>query len=164
LQEDALDLAAVIGQAVRMVEPRAASGGIVLENRGAPSCVLVGDERRLRQVLLNVIGNAVKFTPPGGRVTVETVCDAGCEVTVRIADTGAGIDADDLPRVFEPFWQASSGLDRRHEGTGLGLPVSKRLMALHGGDLAIASVRGAGTVVTLRLPASRRHRALDAAD
>ena len=106
------------------------------------------------QVLLNVLSNAVKFTPEGGTVQV-TVLRRGGAVGVVIADTGIGIAADDIPRVLEPFGQVDSQLSRKYSGTGLGLPLSVRLMQLHGGRLDIDSTLGAGTTVTITFPADR---------
>src|SRR6185312_12603565 len=88
---------------------------------------LFADRRRVKQVLINLIGNAVKFTPPKGRVEVRvTRCDGG--IAIAIADTGIGIAAEDIPKALERFGQVDSALSRKYEGTGLGLPLSKRLM------------------------------------
>ena len=116
--------------------------------------VIRADEQRLRQVLLNVAGNGVKFTPPGGSVTVtlEPRDDGGALITVT--DSGIGIDEAQMANVFRPFWQADSGLDRVREGAGIGLPLARELVALHGGRLDLQSRVGEGTRVQIELPAA----------
>jgi len=115
---------------------------------------IVADKRAFKQILINLISNAVKFTNHGGRVTVSAKVEAG-ELLVTVADTGVGISADDLPQVGRPFFQARAAYDRRHDGTGLGLSIVRGLVQLHGGDLDIASRLGEGTRVTVRLPIDR---------
>jgi signal transduction histidine kinase len=112
------------------------------------------DERKLRQVLLNLLSNAFKFTPDGGTVSVSAHWDLQTGMTVEISDTGIGIAAENLNSVLEPFGQVENALSRSHEGTGLGLPLAKALVELHGGALRIDSQLSVGTVVTLTLPAS----------
>src|SRR5713226_5211203 len=121
---------------------------------GDPSPLLRADERRVRQVLLNLLSNAVKFTPRDGEIRVTTIGGDG-ELGIAIADTGIGIAAEDIPRALERFGQVDSSLSRKYEGTGLGLPLSKRLMELHGGRLEIESVVGVGTIVTAIFPGDR---------
>ncbi len=118
------------------------------------SPLLRADERRVRQVLLNLLSNAVKFTPRGGEIRVTTIGGDG-EFGIAVADTGIGIAAEDIPRALERFGQVDSSLSRKYEGTGLGLPLSKRLMELHGGRLEIESVVGVGTIVTATFPGDR---------
>ncbi|MBV8652244.1 MAG: PAS-domain containing protein, partial [Alphaproteobacteria bacterium] len=166
LLEDDLDVIAAAESAIRMVRPRAEMAGLTLELYDEIShsiAGLRGDERRLKQVVLNLISNAVKFTPAGGRVTVTVAlaeAAAGGGITIAVADTGIGIAAEDLPRVMEAFGQVDHGLNRRQEGTGLGLPLTKRLVELHGGELRIKSAAGIGTTVTVWLPEARLLRAL----
>jgi cell cycle sensor histidine kinase DivJ len=105
----------------------------------------------MHQIMLNLVVNALKFTPRGGRVTVSARPE-GEFIAVSIEDTGVGIDAEDLPRVGDPFFQAKSTYDRRHDGTGLGVSIVKGLLALHGGRLQIHSRLGEGTRVTAFLP------------
>jgi two-component system, cell cycle sensor histidine kinase DivJ len=112
---------------------------------------IVADKRSLNQIMLNLISNAIKFTRRGGKVTVSAK-DAGGAIAVTVEDTGVGIDSADLSRIGDPFFQARSSCDRRHDGTGLGLSIVKGLLALHGGDIAIESRIGEGTRVTIRLP------------
>jgi cell cycle sensor histidine kinase DivJ len=112
---------------------------------------IVADKRALNQIMLNLVSNAVKFTDRGGRITVN-VRHEGATFAVSVADTGVGIDSEDMARIGDPFFQARSSYDRRHDGTGLGLSIVKGLVALHGGEVEIASRIGEGTSVTIRLP------------
>ena len=150
-----------IGRLLRSVLTRArerlaappAPGRITLEtNLPAGMLAIRADEQRLRQVLRGLIDNAVKFTPTGGRVTVtaQPIDAGGVEVTV--ADSSIGMSADELEHVFEPFWQADSGLGRTRDGAGIGLKLARQLVTLHGGTLEMHSARGEGTKVVLRLP------------
>jgi two-component system, cell cycle sensor histidine kinase DivJ len=112
---------------------------------------MIADKRSLHQIMLNLVSNAIKFTKRGGKIAVSARADAA-NVTVVVEDTGVGIGADDLPRIGDPFFQARSSYDRRHDGTGLGLSIVKGLLGLHGGDMEIVSRLGEGTRVTIRLP------------
>jgi two-component system, cell cycle sensor histidine kinase DivJ len=112
---------------------------------------IVADKRAFKQILLNLISNAVKFTSRGGRIVVSAEIDATV-LRVSVEDTGVGISAADLPMVGSPFFQARTAYDRRHDGTGLGLSIVKGLVMLHGGHVDIASRLGEGTKVTVRLP------------
>jgi two-component system, cell cycle sensor histidine kinase DivJ len=112
---------------------------------------IVADKRALNQIMLNLVSNAVKFTDRGGRITVSARHE-GNTFAVTVADTGVGIDSEDMARIGDPFFQARSSYDRRHDGTGLGLSIVKGLVALHGGDMEIASRIGEGTSITIRLP------------
>ena len=112
---------------------------------------LVADRRALNQILINLISNAIKFTPRGGSVTVTARRD-GQLLAISVEDTGVGIGEDDLPRLGEAFFQARASYDRRHDGSGLGLSIVKGLVRLHGGDMDIRSRLGEGTRVTVRLP------------
>jgi signal transduction histidine kinase len=114
-----------------------------------------GDAKKLRQVLINLLSNAIKFTPAGGSVTLSAGREADGGVAIRIADSGIGIAADQLPVALAPFGQVDGSLSRKYDGVGLGLPLSKRLVEMHGGTLEIASELGKGTIVTVRLPAKR---------
>jgi signal transduction histidine kinase len=117
--------------------------------------IIHADAQRLRQVLINVAGNAVKFTPRGGRVTVTLRPDMRGGAIITVADSGVGIAEADLSRVFEPFWQADTGLDRLRDGAGIGLPLARQLVALHGGRLELESRLGEGTRVSMHLPGHR---------
>jgi signal transduction histidine kinase len=137
---------------VAMVRERAMQDGVFVTlaaNREAD--VVSGDERRIRQVIFNLLSNAVKFTPTGGAVDVRATRANG-EVSVSVADTGPGIAAEDLRRVFEEFQQTEAGIERG-EGTGLGLALSKRLVELHGGRIWVDSELGRGSTFVFTLPA-----------
>ena len=112
---------------------------------------LNADEVRLRQILLNLLSNAIKFTPRGGTVTI-SAGQVGTDCMIRVADTGIGISAEDLPRIVLPFAQVENAQTGKRRGTGLGLPLSKGLVEQHGGTLTLASEPGVGTTVTVRLP------------
>jgi signal transduction histidine kinase len=155
LAEQPVDLAEAMTACITMVSPAADKGKITVAADLPPDLPQVrGDRRRIVQVLLNLLTNAVKFTREGGRVTLAARAEAD-GVTIRIADTGIGIAAEDLPRVMQDWGQARSDLTRDGEGTGLGLPLSRRLMELHQGTLQLESRLGEGTTVTLWFPSQR---------
>jgi two-component system, cell cycle sensor histidine kinase DivJ len=113
--------------------------------------VMTGDPRAFRQVVLNLVSNAIKFTERGGTVTVSASVEA-TRLMLRVADNGVGIAADDLKRIGDPFFQAGKTYQRRHEGTGLGLSIVKSLVGLHGGEMTVQSKIGEGTIVAVALP------------
>lgn len=112
---------------------------------------MIGDPRAFRQVVLNLVSNAIKFTDRGGKVTVDAVAE-GSRLALRVSDTGVGIAADDLKRIGHPFFQAGKTYQRRHEGTGLGLSIVKSLVGLHAGEMTVQSKLNEGTTVTVMLP------------
>jgi cell cycle sensor histidine kinase DivJ len=113
--------------------------------------VMTGDPRAFKQVALNLVSNAIKFTERDGKVTVSAAVE-GARLMLRVTDTGVGIAADDLERIGDPFFQAGKTYQRRHEGTGLGLSIVKSLVALHAGEMTVQSRIGEGTTVTVALP------------
>jgi signal transduction histidine kinase len=134
-----------------MVRERAGENGVAVSAEIEPEVQVVdGDERRIRQVLFNLLSNAVKFTPAGGRIDV-TAARVGDEVEVAVTDTGPGIAPDDMERIFEAFQQTDIGA-KHHEGTGLGLALSKHLVELHGGHIWVESELGSGSRFVFRLP------------
>lgn len=142
----------VIGNCCDLLRLKATEAGIDLVTRIADDIPeIVADKRALNQILLNLLSNAIKFSDRGGRVVVSAKSE-GAFVALTVEDTGVGIDADDLPRVGDPFFQARASYDRRHDGTGLGISIVKGLVTLHGGDMDIRSRLGEGTRVTVRLP------------
>lgn len=147
-----VDLAHVARQTCQMVQPLAERGGIALGiHLPETPTVVQGDDRSIRQILLNLLGNAIKFTPPEGRVEIRIL--AGEEdVRIEVSDTGIGIEPRDIERVMHPFVQSEDTLARRFEGTGLGLPIAVRLSELHGGRLTLESEPGRGTTVRVSLP------------
>ncbi|MBL8672937.1 MAG: CHASE domain-containing protein [Alphaproteobacteria bacterium] len=156
LAEEEVAIPEVLRSSARMVSTRAQAGQVTVEV--APSTdlpLVIADERALRQMLLNLVSNAVKFTPPGGTVTVSGSLRADGGVDISVKDTGIGIEPRDLARVLEPFGQVDSSLGRRYQGTGLGLPLARRFIELHGGTMSIESAPGKGTTISATLPASR---------
>jgi signal transduction histidine kinase len=144
-----LSAGGLIAEAVDMQRPLAASASLELRVEVDPDVAEVwGDRDRLLQVFENLIGNAVKFTPAGGRITAgATSRDA--EVVFRVADTGSGIPSEHLPRVFDRFWQATS---TRGLGAGLGLPITKGIVEAHGGRVWVESTAGSGTTFFFAIP------------
>ena len=133
-----------------MHSERASRGGVELAMTTKPEAITVNaDERRVRQVVFNLLSNAVKFTPSGGRVDVSALAQDG-RVEVAVTDTGPGIRAEDLETIFEEFEQSSDG--KKVEGTGLGLPLSRKLVELHGGRLWVESEVGRGSTFLFTLP------------
>ena len=156
LDEDTVDLRSVMAAATRLVHERAQRAQLLLEiDSPARLPAIRGDERKLKQILLNLLTNAVKFTPAGGRITVAAAASPDGGLLLTVADTGIGIAADDIATALAPFGQVDGSLQRKYDGTGLGLPLSRAMVELHGGTLDIESTVGAGTTVTIRLPASR---------
>lgn len=148
--------AEVVNAAVRIVESRADSGRLTLETRIAPDVPhLSADRRRVLQILVNLLSNAVKFTPEGGRITVTARAEDDC-VAFGVSDTGIGMSEEEVVVAMLPFRQVDGGLSRRYEGTGLGLPLVRAFVELHGGSLEVRSRKGEGTSVTFRLPVARR--------
>lgn len=117
------------------------------------------DRLRIIQVLLNLLSNASKFSPPESCIRLEAKCETNGDIVLQVIDRGRGIRADEIATVLKPFGQAEVNAETARDGTGLGLPLSLALMELHGGSLTIDSVPGKGTTVTARLPASRHHPA-----
>jgi signal transduction histidine kinase len=141
----------LLRSAVSMHSERADRAGITLGLTTDPAEITIAaDERRVRQIVFNLLSNAVKFTPAEGRVDVSARLDDG-RVEIAVADTGLGIPAGDLEMIFEEFEQAHEG--RKAEGTGLGLPLSRKLVELHGGRLWAESVVGRGSTFRFTLPA-----------
>jgi cell cycle sensor histidine kinase DivJ len=141
---------------------KARENGIDLVTRAPDDlAVMNGDPRAFRQIVLNLVSNAIKFTERGGTVTVAANVE-GSRLVLRVADDGVGIAADDLKRIGDPFFQAGKTYQRRHEGTGLGLSIVKSLVALHGGEMTMQSRVGEGTTVTVALPLTFTPRAAPA--
>ena len=146
-----VDVGGLLDEVVALTEPLASARGLGFGvHAPAVEIALEGDARKLRQVLINVLGNAIKFTDDGEvSLAVEEV---GGEVLFRVSDTGVGIAPEHLESIFEPFWQADGGTTRRSGGTGLGLSVTRRLARLMGGDVVASSEPGRGSTFTVRLP------------
>ena len=156
LHDETVDLGEVITACHKLIEAPARKAELALNVTYAPDLPkLHADKMKLKQILLNLMSNAVKFTPRGGRVDVEAKRLADGRIEVVVADTGIGMKASDIPHVLEPFQQVASTMARKHQGTGLGLPLVKGLIDLHDGDLRLESAEGKGTTATIHLPVSR---------
>ena len=151
IEQERVELGAVVSSSRELLAVRAAEKSVALtEHLGADVPDIVSDRRAIKQILLNLMSNAVKFTPPGGEVLVTVVRDRN-EVEIVVSDTGCGIDEVDLGQLGSPFFQVRQSYDRQHEGTGLGLSVVRGLVGLMGGSMMIESAPGAGTRVGIRL-------------
>jgi len=155
LHEEDVDLQALVDSCLKVLSTQASAGKIELSAAlDAGRRWIRADERRLRQVLLNLLSNAVKFTPEGGQVRVSSVARNG-GLAISVSDTGSGMAPEDIPNAMTPFGQIDSKIRRKLEGTGLGLPLAKQLVELHGATFSIESKLGAGTTVTFVLPPER---------
>jgi len=156
VDERTVDLAGVVENCLAMTTQQAHNAGVELRMDGVGRIpFLLADEHHVKQVLLNLISNAIKFTPPGGQTTVGVRQNDDEGLEIHVADTGIGIDKKDLKKILEPFGQVAESFWRDHGGTGLGLPISLSLMKLHGGSLDIESELGRGTTVIAKFPAER---------
>ena len=156
LREEHVDLNQAAAAALGAVAPLARSRGVTLAvgiRNGMPA--ILADPTRIRQILINLVGNAVKFTPAGGRVEIRADLTENGGAVLQVIDTGIGIAPEDIPRAMEPFCQLENTYTRRFGGTGLGLPLCRTLAERHGGSLAIDSEPGRGTTVTVQLPRQR---------
>ncbi|MCX7899573.1 MAG: HAMP domain-containing histidine kinase, partial [Methylocystis sp.] len=152
-------LPALIDQCCDMIQLKADQSGVtVLRDYPKQAEEIIGDKRAVKQILINLLSNAVKFTPAGGKVRVR-LAPEGNSLALTVADSGIGIAANDLERIGDPFFQASSSHDRAYEGTGLGLSVVRGLVGLHGGSISVESAPRRGTSVTVRLPLDCRDHA-----
>jgi len=146
-----INVASVVEEALRIVAPRAQQGSVTMHVEVPADLRLTADKRALKQVLINILANAVKFTPDHGRVTIGAAVSGG-DVRVRIADTGIGIPAADIGKLGRPFEQVENQFTKTKSGSGLGLAISRSLIEMHGGKLLIESTVDVGTQVTIRLP------------
>jgi signal transduction histidine kinase len=156
LVEESIDVAEIADAACRMVAPQARARSIIVSNRIPRSLPkLRADERRMTQIILNFVSNAVKFSNDGGRVELDAFIEEDGSFAVTVRDNGIGIAEADIPRVMQIFQQADHGHARRYGGTGLGLPLAKKLIELHDGNLVLESIQSLGTRIMARFPASR---------
>jgi signal transduction histidine kinase len=156
LHEELVDLPELFESSVTMVRHRAHEAGLVLAvHKPAVLPKLWGDKRRIKQILINLLANAVKFTPAGGRVTLSAEATAARGIAIRVEDSGIGIAPENIEVALTPFMQVDSKLSRKYEGTGLGLPLVKAFVELHGGVLRLNSQLGVGTTVIAQFPAQR---------
>ena len=163
LAEESLDLRALAENALHMMRERAQRAGLALTLEcPARDTALRGDARAIRQILLNLVSNAIKFTAAGGKVSAAIAEVPAGRLALVVADTGIGMAAHEIPKALEPFGQISGTLSRRHQGTGLGLPLVKSFAELHQAEMAIESAPGKGTRVSIVFPAERRPAAAPA--
>jgi signal transduction histidine kinase len=156
LAEDDVRLEEVIKDSLMTIRQQAIEAGVAVDTSLPPDLPVVrGDSTKLRQIFINLLSNAVKFTSRGGSVTVSGRRQPDGGFAVIVADTGIGMDERELGVAMEPFGQVQNSLARSYEGTGLGLPLARRMTELHGGRLTLRSVKGVGTTVEVSLPASR---------
>lgn len=156
LVESTLNIEQIVQSVVRLVAARAKMGKLHLTTQVPKDLpALRGEERALKQILTNLLTNAIKFTSEGGDVTLTALIDGNGRMCIKVVDTGIGIAPEDIPVALAPFGQIESALSRKHQGTGLGLPLTKALVELHGGILDLQSALGIGTTVTLTFPAER---------
>ena len=156
LADEPVDVASVVRSCLSMIRRQAEQSGVRLDCEVAElGAALRADRRALKQVLINLLGNAVKFTPRGGTVSIRAARADNGDIELVVADTGIGIDPAMLPGLCEPFTQADASISRKYGGSGLGLAISRKLMALHGGTLTIDSILGNGTTVRVTFPAAR---------
>jgi PAS domain S-box-containing protein len=157
LELETVSIAEIVGLVMNTIEPIASKKGVRVEANVGAAGRLQADPHKMVQMLLNLVSNAVKFTPEGGSVTIAVQRQAET-VEISVTDTGIGIAKSDLDRLFREFQQLDSGPGRHQEGTGLGLALTKRLAALHGGDVRVVSELGKGSVFTLELPLEQQFR------
>ena len=168
LNEEPLDLCAVIDLTWRLVGTRAEDKGVQLR-QNVPSALswLLADERRVKQILLNLLTNAIKFTPKGGEVLLIAQCHANSNgartISLSVSDTGIGMNENDVAKAMSQFGQVDNVFSRTEEGTGLGLPLTKGLVELHDGHMEIESEKGQGTRITVHFPKERTIDAIEAA-
>ena len=156
LEEEAVDVAEVIAAMIVMITPKAKERGVKLESEvDATLPLMQADSRRLKQIFLNLLANSIKFTDPGGRARIAAQARGDGAISVEVMDNGIGISEENQKLVLEPFGKVENSAVRKYEGVGLGLPIVKSLVALHGGSLTLWSKQGEGTVVTIVFPAAR---------
>jgi signal transduction histidine kinase len=151
----------LVREAVETVAPSAQGKGLAIETYVEPGVAVRADRDRLQQVLWNLLTNAIKFTPAPGAIVVRAHKGSGC-VTISVRDSGIGISQENLPLVFQRFWQAHSGASREFGGLGIGLALARHLVEMHGGTITAASEgHGRGSLFTVSLPTSASASARD---
>ena len=156
LNDEFLDVGECVELSVQLIEREAHKAGVGLSvgiEPGLPK--LCGDAKRINQILVNLISNGIRFSPPGGEVRVSAFRRGDDGLSLSVADKGIGMSATDIPKALERFGQLDADPNQQHEGAGLGLPLAQHLTELHGGSLRIASEPGVGTTVTVTFPARR---------
>jgi signal transduction histidine kinase len=164
LQEEFIQLDTLIDSVITTILPIAQRKSVEVDCLVDHLSVSVFiDPTKVKQILFNLLSNAVKFTTSKGRIQIESLLHNSGDLLLMISDTGIGIPPEQIGRIFQPFEQVADHLTREHEGTGLGLPIAKALIELHGGELVLSSEVGVGTTARLRLPSARvRHKVASA--
>ena len=153
VEREPVDLPTVLQPCLLITDAKAKEKNIAIElhiDKTVP--LLLADPLRLKQILINLLSNAVKFTPEWGRIRLDATVINLNAVQINITDSGVGMTAEEIATAMRPFGQVESGFSKRHEGTGLGLPIAHALAQLHGGDLTVNSKKGAGTRVSFTIP------------
>jgi two-component system, cell cycle sensor histidine kinase PleC len=150
---EAVSLLSLMDSTLLITDAKAKEKNITVESHIAADLpLLLADPLRLKQILINLLSNAVKFTPDWGRVRLDAAVHTEGFATISVTDTGPGMDKDEVETALSPFGQVDAGFNKRHEGTGLGLPIAMALARLHGGDLSIHSTKGVGTRISVYIP------------
>lgn len=156
VEREAVELGPVLASCLLIVEAKARDKQISVEHQVDDALPpLLADPLRLKQILINLLGNAVKFTPERGRVRIVAAPATPGMALISVEDTGIGMSPHEIEIALRPFGQVDSAINKRHEGTGLGLPIASALAKLHGGELRVSSEKGAGTRVSVTLPFAR---------
>ncbi len=156
LHEENIEISEITRSARWLLAERAQDSNVELATALSDNApMLRADKLKLKQILINLLSNAIKFTDPGGKVTLKAWCSMNSGYVFQVVDTGIGIALEDIPKALSPFQQIDNRLNRKYRGTGLGLPLSKSLIEMHGGSLDLQSQVGVGTIVTIRFPAER---------
>jgi two-component system cell cycle sensor histidine kinase PleC len=155
LHDEVVELGLLFERCAALVRQRARAAEVQLTISTGASPPILADETRLKQIIINLLTNAVKFTPKGGHVELQAILLPNARLEMRVRDSGIGMRAEDIPRALEPFSQIDNAYNKTREGTGLGLPLVKKLVDLHGGELTITSALGSGTTVSVIWPSAR---------
>jgi len=155
LSENKIDIGNLVADCLTIVDPLAKAAGVAIHRDILPDIRLRADETKIKQILINLLSNAVKFTEPGGRITLSSGFDIAGRFQIKVRDTGIGMTEDEIAISMTVFGQVEDHLTKTREGTGLGLPLARKLTELHDGQLVITSKKSEGTVVTVSLPGNR---------
>jgi signal transduction histidine kinase len=160
IRSESVEAATIVEACTRLVDGKAREARVRLISELPKTPLhLEADSLRLKQILINLLTNAVKYTPQGGRVTIGVSAQQNGDVLFDVADTGIGMTAHEIEIALQPFGQVENAMTRHHQGTGLGLPLAKGLVELHGGRLTIESTPKVGTRVAVTFPAAQRRTA-----
>ncbi|NQV56640.1 MAG: PAS domain-containing protein, partial [Rhodospirillales bacterium] len=158
LREESVDLKIVVDECITLMTTRAGDAKVkILEKFQHNLPKIYGDDRRIRQIFLNLLSNAIKFTPENGKIRITCAVPDDGGIAISFSDTGIGMSDAEVAQALKKFGQVDNEMSRRHAGTGLGLPLTQRLIELHGGTLALHSKPGKGTEVVVAFPADRIH-------